>query len=500
MQKPGEVFAALLVDQKGSIIETFAKVPLGYGEERIDLQGSQIFPGFIDTHTHSFEGGLYTYAADLGSCRDLKEIFEKLSETEAIDNTIIAFNFDENLISEKRFPNRRELDRLFPSKSCLIRRTDGHSVQINSRLIKELASDIRKQGNILKTNLNELNRKEEGAFRGDLNDFICHWFHQNLTEEWILRAYQKGAERAVKTGHTTIHTMIGDAKKNPLHYSFLQEMIKKEQFPVDFILYPQILDVQKALELNAGRIGGCILADGSFGSGTAALTEAYLNDPENKGFLYKTDEEWETFIFEAHNNNLQIGVHCIGDAAIRQILTHYVRAQRQNPKDLRHQIIHSELITNDEIIGLMSEYGVAAVMQPVFDQLWGGAKGFYSTLLGSERALQCNRLHSLVQAGVLVTGSSDWYVTALDALQGVQAAVNLHNPVERLTPYQAMELYTKNAAVLSGDEKRIGTLSQGKEADFVCLAGNPLEEKNISCIPVLEVFKRGKAVYRRDEF
>ena len=32
--------------------------------ERIDLQGKSLFPGFIDSHSHSIEGGLSLIAAD----------------------------------------------------------------------------------------------------------------------------------------------------------------------------------------------------------------------------------------------------------------------------------------------------------------------------------------------------------------------------------------------------------------------------------------------------
>jgi len=337
---------------------------------------------------------------------------------------------------------------------------------------------------------------DDEPFRGEWNDYICHQFHRNLTEDWIVKAYQRAAQTGMKSGHTTIHTMIGDAGNNPLHYQLIAEL--KEDFPLDFILYPQIFDVGIALKLKATRVGGCILADGSFGSHTAALTRPYHDDRSNYGRLYKSDDEWERFVQDAHNNGLQVAVHCIGDAAIKQILSAYVKAERGNWQGMRHQIIHSELIEDDAVLELMSRYRIAAVMQPMFDRLWGGENGFYASLLGRERVLKCNRFRSLLSAGVLVTGGSDWYITPLDALAGIDAAVNHRNAMERLEPYQAVKLYTSNAARLIGYEERSGELVAGKQADLVCLEENPLESNSIATIRVNKTVKRGKVIYSHE--
>ncbi len=475
-----ETFAAILVDEEGIIRETYQVAPADFQGKKIDLQGTFVFPGFVDTHSHSYEGGLYSLTADLGNSSDLPEIFQKLKDTQPIDEMIIGYNLDENLLAEKRFPTKEELDKLFPHTPCLIRRIDGHSVQVNSKTKKLIEQ------------WGKISLPEESIFRGNWNDYVCHWFHKSLSEERVLEAYQRAAELAIRAGHTTIHTMIGDAKNDPLHYQFLHE--NKKELPIDYILYPQIFNVRSALDLGAERIGGCILADGSFGSGTAALTRPYVNNPDNYGILYKTDHAWEEFILEAHNNGLQVAVHCIGDASIKQILRAYVKAQRQNRRDVFHQIIHAELITDQEVIDLMSEHRIAAVMQPVFDLLWGGEDKFYAKVIGKDRALSCNRFHSLVSAGVLVTGGSDWYVTEMNALKGIYAAVNHHNTAERLTTFEALSLYTTNAAQLIKAEDRVGKLISPMEADFVCLDRDLLHDEDILSIKVNRVVKRGRII------
>jgi len=476
MDEKNTKYSAILVDQE-KIIDVFMETPHLPDAEKIDLEGCFVFPGFIDTHTHSFQGGLYSFGADLSSVETIEELLSLLSETDSIDDKIFAFNFDENAIKEKRFPTASELDTIFPDTPVFLRRIDGHSCVLNSLAIK-LVPWREYSVNI-----------SQGLFKGAANDEAAHWFHQ-LSNEGILMAYHKASLLALKKGHTTIHTMIGDARNDPEHYELIRDNLS--QFAVDFILYPQIFDISKALELGAIRIGGCILADGSFGSHTAALKDEYIDQP-GKGILYQTDSFWQKFIKEAHEANLQVGVHVIGDAAIEQILTAYESAQKYNPKPLRHQLIHNELISA-EMIKRASRTGVAAVMQPMFDKLWGGTDQFYAKVLGKKRAENTNPLRSLLKENVLTTGSSDWYVTELNALKGIDAAVNLHNINERLTPLEAIRLYTTNAALLSGDENNIGMIKAGMQADLVCLSDNILEVEEIGKSEIIYVIKKGKVV------
>ena len=118
--------------ENGKIVDLFYNLPKIKTAEYINLKGSYVYPGFIDTHTHSFEGGLYSSGANLEKVSNIDETLEILSQTSPIGNMIFAFHFDENKISEKRFPTLEEMDKLFPDKPAILRRVDGHSCVINS--------------------------------------------------------------------------------------------------------------------------------------------------------------------------------------------------------------------------------------------------------------------------------------------------------------------------------------------------------------------------------
>lgn len=478
MDREDNVYQAVLVNN-GVIEECFKNVPDLSNVEKIDLQAATVFPGFTDSHTHSFEGGLYSMGADLQGATSLSEVFELIEDSPLIGNYKFAFGLDENRLLEKRFPTLEELDRVLPNNPLLLRRVDGHSCVINSQ-----ALSIIKFKNLLSKDFNGLLNKEN-------NDVAAHTFHNTLTDEAIIKAYQAADKIAQKSGLTSVHTMIGDAQYSYNHFPLIQNNLAR--FTSNFVLYPQFFDIDKALERASKRIGGCILADGSFGSHTAALTKPYNDDSSCYGSLYQSDEFWESFVWEAHKNNLQVGVHCIGDKAISQIVKAYVKAQKREAKDLKHQIIHNELMS-DESLRLMQEYNISAVMQPTFDYLWGGEKQFYAKVLGVERSLKTNRFKTILDAGVLLVGSSDWYITTLNVLEQLQAAISHHNPAERLSVKEAVKIYTSNAASLEGSRNK-GIISKNYLANMTVLKNNPVLKNDFLDNKVVAVIVAGISYY-----
>lgn len=450
--------------------------PISNTERIIDLKEAYLYPGFIDTHTHSFEGGLYSLGIDLSGCKSISEVLEKLDAGKAngsADETLFANHLDETELLENRFPTVSELDRVIPNRALILRRIDGHSCVLNS-FARALIPNLDVPAEIL---------------RGKDNDKAVHYFHGRLSSDTILSAYQAAAKIALQGGFSGLHTMIGDADYNIGHYELIRDNLSS--FPITFTLYPQSFNLRAALDVGATRIGGCILADGAIGSQTAALNEPYLNS-RSRGVLYQSDIFWQDFIAAASEHDLQVAIHVIGDRAIRQINDIYLN----NPRTaaLRHQLIHCE-ITNDSLVSEIATSGAAAVMQPNFDLLWGGENGFYVRKLGLDRYLQMNRFASLTKAGVKVCGGSDWYITTLDAALSIRAAMQHKNPSESLSHSEAIAIYTTNAAWLSREENTRGRLAEGYVADF-SVYGRPLDSPNQK--PQLEaVICKGEMQYER---
>ncbi len=468
-----------LVVENGVITELFEAKPFLTDVKEINLDGKYVYPGFTDTHTHSFEGGLYSLCADTYNCSTISEALDVLSQVEPVGGMVFGWRFDENRITEKRFPTLSELDKLYPDIPIILRRIDGHSAVINSCAMKRIGRDI---------------KHENGLVRKEYNDVAAHWFHRNISENGVFAAYAKAAEIALRGGFTCIHTMAGDADYDLLTYPVLKNNLNR--FPVEFVPYPQMFDIDKAVNFESGRIGGCILADGSFGSYTAALNSPYSNT-DIRGILYQTDEFWEKFVAQAHERNLQIAVHAIGDRATEQIINAVEKAQLKKEKDLRHELIHNELIT-DRNIDRMKKLGMSAVMQPMFDRLWGGRNQFYSRVLGVERAWKTNRFKTIYDKGVLLTGGSDWYITELDVIQQLYAVTHTHNPAQSLSASEAIKIYTENAAKLNFEEDKKGKIAVGYIADFSVADSDLLDVDRIREASITDVIRSGKIEYHAE--
>jgi len=464
--------------EDGIIIELLNAIPARMQPGDIDLDGDFAYPGFIDTHTHSFSGGLYSGGIDLQDYREISSLLIRM-KTAAQDmkpgSLLFAWNFDEASMAEQRFPTQVELDAAAGDIYLLLRRIDGHSCMISSNARAQI----------------EGIKSSDVILRSEDNDRATHWFHSNSDETGIIKAYREAASVAMKGGFCTVHTMIGDADQSIDHFQLMQA--RSSELPIEYILYPQSFNIQAALAAGAQRIGGCILADGSIGSHTAALSAPYEDD-DSRGSLYHNDRFWREFIGSAHQHGLQVCVHCIGDAAIRQINSIYLDLNYKHPADLRHQLIHCEL-TPDDLVAQIKASGAVPVMQPVFDFLWGGKTGFYALRLGADRAMRMNRFASFTAQGVKVTGSSDWYVTPMNIAMSVYACIHHHNPSERLTPEEAIRVYTENAAWLSHDEQRLGKLSPGFQADLSVLDTDLTAPFHYHDVQVKYIVKKGKSVH-----
>jgi hypothetical protein len=471
MEDETSFYEAILCED-GVVVDTFFKYPEHIECELVDLQGNFVFPGFVDSHTHSFEGGLYQNGVDLSDCESIPDILDKLYSAQAFSDMIFAWKFDELSVSEKRFPTKSEIDKIYPAIPVLLRRVDGHSCVVNTAAMRKI---IDSHG--------VTDFPTDGLLRSELNDLAAHSFHKSLDFDSVLHCFKTAADIAIANGHTGIHTMIGDAKSDFMYFE--QLLSNSDKFDIDYTFYPQCFDIdgvtavyEKLNWTRSRRIGGCILADGSFGSRSAAISEPYLGSVGENGILYQTSEYWDKFFVSAQAKELQVGVHCIGDRAISQIISAITQAKIDNRAQLRHQIIHAEYLT-DEMIEQMSELKISAVIQPMFDSHWGGENGFYASVLGTYRIRYINRFRSLIEAGVLVTGSSDWYITDLSALAGIQAAISHQYKPERLTNFEAIKLYTTNPHKLAFSEVNRGYIKKGYEADFVVLDADIMNLKNV---------------------
>jgi hypothetical protein len=136
-------------------------------------------------------------------------------------------------------------------------------------------------------------------------------------------------------------------------------------------------------------------------------------------------------------------------------------------------------------------------MQPAYEYFWGGEGRMYDVRLGPDRRKRTNPLKTLLNKGLTIAGGSDSDVTPMDPLLGIHGAVNHPNPEERISPYEALKMFTINGAKGVFQEDIKGSIEVNKYADLVLLNASPLDvdAENIKEIEVELTIKEGNILF-----
>jgi predicted amidohydrolase YtcJ len=219
-----------------------------------------------------------------------------------------------------------------------------------------------------------------------------------------------------------------------------------------------------------------IFADGSLVGRTAALHDPY-GGSDGSGYLQAEENELRAAIIAAHRSGWQVATHAIGDRAIDVVLDAYDRALAEYPRrDPRHRIEHFAVVQPRQV-ARAAELGVIAVPQGRFATELGDGM---LAAVGPGRGEWLYRQRSLLEAGMVLPGSSDRPVVSGAPLLGIADMVNRRtasgapfNPGEAITAQQALRAWTWGSAYASRQEHVKGSIAPGMLADLVVLSEDP---------------------------
>ncbi|MFB6306398.1 MAG: amidohydrolase family protein, partial [Flavobacteriales bacterium] len=109
-------------------------------EKEYDAKTQPIYPGFIDAHCHFLHYGLGLNEVDLTGTRSFNEVLNRLRSYHKKNpnkDWIIGRGWDQNDWQNKEYPDKGQLDSLFPNNPVFITRVDGHAALANSVALKE---------------------------------------------------------------------------------------------------------------------------------------------------------------------------------------------------------------------------------------------------------------------------------------------------------------------------------------------------------------------------
>lgn len=452
--------------------------------ERIDLNGAALYPGLTDGHGHLIGIGLREMTLNLEGTKSVEDLKSRLAEavaTSADGETIYGRGWIETHWPEKRFPTRDDLDDIAPNNPVILTRADGHAAVVNSLTLEkseiDRATDAPFGGAI--------NKDDEGVPTGMLIDNAQNLVSDlmpTLTYERREEAYKKGADLYASRGWTNIHSMSVDPNDVPL----MQELANSEDIKIR--VYNSIdLQNNRAMPTMETETEESDLittraiklyADGALGSRGAALLAPYSDDPENEGLMTLKEVQVEAFLQTALRNGIQVNTHAIGDRANRYVLQWYKDAFETVPKsswkvgEPRWRIEHAQIVDVEDI-PLFAEYDIIPSMQPSHAI---GDLHFAVDRLGKERLEGGYAWRSLIDAGSIVVGGSDAPVEVGDPRIEFYAATQRKDmegysnenwyPEEKVTPQEALKMFTIWPAYASFEENKLGTIEVGKRADF----------------------------------
>lgn len=473
---------------------------------RIDAQQATVMPGMTEAHLHLFSGafGLRLCQLDgvhgLDALRDKVQIYARANPDEAL---LICKAADYNLFGSGVATTRQMLDAALPDRPLILFAGDHHTAWANTVAL-ERAGIL--QGREVSVG-SEIVMAADGTASGELRE---HGAFDPVMElrssggreglglggvepEGDLTPAQRAEDISVlleglklcsSYGFTSLHNMDGNRYQLELLREIEADGGLTCRTDIPFHLTPSkpIESLQEASQLReefaSDRLSSRrvkMFMDGVIDSATAVLVEDYADTPGWKGDLLHTPERFHAAAIEADRRGLQIAVHAIGDAAIRNVLDGYQAAREANgARDSRHRIEHVELLHPDDLPRFV-ELGVVASMQPSHPP---GAMDFplepWISRVGEERWRWAFPLDDLRREGVPIAFASDWPVADVNPMRSVKAAIARRAwkpglPDHASTLMQALHGYTLGGAYAGHEDHRLGSLVPGLLADIVIM-------------------------------
>jgi predicted amidohydrolase YtcJ len=324
----------------------------------------------------------------------------------------------------------------------------------------------------------------------------------NRLNPWILapEKYAAGLQRLKQVVHYGGHTTIGDLATGMFNFSAEAEALSQHlegnsvPFRTRLVAHGTVLTkggvpptegpelAEALLQRNSHRLqfGRHIklFSDGAFFSQLAQLQEPGYIDGHHGEWL-TTPEILEQHIRAYWHAGYQIHVHVTGDLGLQLTLDILQKMQDEKPR-FNHGFTFEHFgFSTPEQIRQIKALG-AQVSANVY-YLHELSDSYSQSGIGYERASQMARLGSCFDAGINTTVHSDFTMAPAEPLNSMWVAVNRVNhdgdvmgATECLTPYQALQAITINAAHVIGMADITGSIRSGKRADFTVLDQDPL--------------------------
>lgn len=486
-------------------------------DETVNLEGAFVCAGLNDSHMHLLNYGQALSMAPLamhtGSLEDMIQCLARTAPGGG--GWIRGRGWNQDYFSDvSRMPNRWDLDRVSTEYPVLATRACGHALVVNSRALEMLgitADTPQVDGGQIVME----NGQPNGVFFDNAMELIYRAIPAPGKEE--VKDMLRRACRALNAYGVTSCQSDDYCVFQGLSWKVINEAFREleEAGELTVRVYEQanfskVEELAKFVEegyvTGAGsdhfRIGSLkLLGDGALGARTAYMSRPYADDPSTVGLSVFTPEAFDELISYANAHDMQVAVHCIGDACLDLVLSSVEKALNECPReDHRHGIVHCQITRPDQLDK------IAALKMHVYAQsiFLDYDIHIVEQRVGKELAGSSYSWKTLMNKGATVSNGSDCPVELPFALGGIQCAVTRcdlkgwgpYLEHEAFTVQEALDSFTSAGAYASFEEDIKGRIYPGMLADFTVLGKNPFETNpaEIKDIPVLAAYMGGRKV------
>lgn len=519
---PARSWARAVAVRGGRIVyvgsEEGAERWIGPATRVLELDGGMVLPGFQDAHVHPVSSGVELGQCDLSGLQDRGRLLDRVRAcaAEQTGEWLVGAGWQLPVFPGAS-PGREILDEIAPGRPVYLAAADGHSAWVSSRALELAGID----SGTPDPPGGRIERRPDGSPAGTLRESAMALVAK-LVPAPSLDERVAGLLRAQEMFLAHGVTAVQEASAGLADLEAYQEAARRGVLRLTVVAALDVdLDrgVEQAGELAtlARRFAGPrlsptaakIFLDGVIEARTAAMLEPYDDRPGDRGELNLPPEKLDPLVAALARAGFDVHVHAIGDRAVRAALDAFERARGAVETRPRHQIAHLEVIDPADV-PRFRRLGAVAVFQP----LWAFADSYIVDLtwpgLGTERSRWIYPLASVHRAGGPLAFGSDWSVSSLDPLDGIEVAITRRDPDgggrpamqpdERLDLPTALAAYTAGAAWANRLDGTTGSIEVGKAADLVVLEDDlfALPPEEISEARVLMTILGGEVVYRAE--
>jgi predicted amidohydrolase YtcJ len=499
------------------LMETFGSVEL---DER--FADAVILPGFVEGHSHLFEGAVWRdpyvgyfdrRGPDGGVAPGLKSI---AAVTERLRAAVVERGADTTPMSAWGFdpihiPGRRmtveDLDVVSTDFPIVVTHASGHIMNVNSAALR--AARLERD-----TDIDGLVRDDAGNLTGELQGFeLLGHIRQTVVSDGLSRKLDMESMHrfgllARRVGVTTATDLVSDMSDETI--AVYKAATSAPNFPIRIApaMAARFYGLQEGIErLRTLRRHGSdslffgmvkLHVDGSIQGFTARLRWPGYHNGAPNGLWYIAPTQLGEIIEAYHRAGALLHMHTNGDEASEAAVEMLERALTAHPRpDHRHTLQHCQM-PDQALYRRIKSLDLCCNIFANHIYYWGEAH--IAETMGLARAMRMDACGTALRLGIPFAIHSDAPITPLDPLFTAWCAVMRQTAAgrtlgegERIPVAAALHAITLGAAYTLKLDHLVGSIEVGKFADFAVLKQDPLdiEAASLRDIEVLATVRGG---------